>query len=179
MNRLLSSIGLLVILATGMVAQIDERARGIELYQAGNYAESISVLTKVVEADPTDKVAWTYLGGSLFHTGKMDEALEAFRKPEGGPKYEPKYDREFKIVRRPHTDYTPAARDNRVIGTVVTVVEFRADKKIGFVVPIRRLALGLTENSIKSIKETKFTPAVKDGKPITVIRMLSTSFNIN
>ena len=161
------------------MGQTDERDRGIELYRSGSHAESVSVLEKVVEADPTDKVAWTYLGGSLMHLGKKDEALTAFRKPPGGPDYDGKFDKAFRVTRRPPTGYTPEARKNRVNGTVVLMVEFKGDGEIGFVVPIKSLPFGLTEAVAESMRKTKFTPAVKDGKPVPVIRMVSSEFNIN
>lgn len=174
-DRFAYIFGLIFFMAAASLGQTEERDRGIQLYQAGQYEEAIVVLQKVVDAEPANKVAWTYLGGSLFHTGKKDEALEAFRKPMGGPPA-PKLEKSIKVISQSRAGYTERARKNRVKGTVLLMTEFRSDSKIGFVVPIKELPDGLTENSVESAKSIKFAPGVKGGKPVTMIRLLSYSF---
>lgn len=167
-----------MVLAASADGQEDETSKGIGLYRAGNYAEAITVLQKLVDADPKNTTAWTYLGGSLANTGKTKEAIAAFKKSFDGPKSDEKFDRELKITAKPRVPYTDEARSNSVSGTVELMVEFKADGKIGFVVPIRKLMFGLTENSINAAKEIRFDPAIKDDKPVSVIRMMSYSFSI-
>ena len=180
MNKRVSVFALAMLLSVVTAfGQDDTRESGIELYRDGRYAESVDVLRKVVEADPSDKVAWTHLGASLMNLGRQGEAEEAFRKPIGGPKYDPKLQKELRILSRPRAGYTPAARSSNVQGTVVTVVEFRSDGTIGFVLPLKTLPHGLTESAVQAIKGTKFQPAEVNGKKISVIRWLSTEFSIH
>ena len=176
MRRSILTIVSFVVLVTAMSAQVEERDRGIELYEAGKYAEAVTVLQSVVDRDPANKVAWTYLGGALMNLDRRDEALVAFKKPVAGPPL-PKLEKSVKILKKEQAPYTELARSNNVNGTVVVVVELKADGKIGFVVPIKELGFGLTENAIKSAKSTKFEPAIRNGKPITQIRMMSYSFS--
>ncbi|MEQ1764653.1 MAG: tetratricopeptide repeat protein [Pyrinomonadaceae bacterium] len=176
MRSLFLIIASFVVLVSVASAQTAERDRGIELYQAGNYSDAIDVLQKVVDAEPANKVAWTYLGGALMNVGRKDEAIAAFRKPSGGAEA-PKVEKSIKIIRKEPARYTEKARSNKVEGTIFLIVELKADKKIGFVVPIRTLPDGLTDNAIASAKSIKFEPAVRNGQPVTQIRMLSYSFD--
>lgn len=158
-------------------AQTEERDRGIELYQAGKFDEAVAVLEKVVAAEPDkNKVAWTYLGGALINLGRRAEAIEAFGKPVGGPPGQT-VEKSIKIIRKEPARYTEKARSNRVEGTIFVVVELKADGKIGFVVPIKELPDGLTDNAVASARSIKFSPAVRNGVPVTQIRMLSYSFD--
>ncbi|HEX8279709.1 MAG TPA: energy transducer TonB [Segetibacter sp.] len=156
-----------------------ERDKGIELYQQKNYQAAIPVLKSVIEEDKKDWNAWLYLGMSLAKTEKEKEALEAFRK---GASYYPKNqylkDEVFKITAKPRPNYTDLARSNSVSGIVSFAVEFDAEGKVGTIIPIKTLPGGLTENTVNVAKKIKFTPMVKDGKPITIIRIVEYSFQI-
>ncbi|MDI1242149.1 MAG: energy transducer TonB [bacterium] len=164
-------------LATVASAQTEERDRGIDLYQAGKFDDAVVVLEKVVAANPDkNKVAWTYLGGAFMNLGRRAEAIEAFGKPVGGPPGQT-VEKSIKIIRKEPARYTEKARSNKIEGTVFVVVELKADGKIGFVVPIKELPDGLTDNVIASAKSIKFSPAVRNGIPVTQIRMLSYSFD--
>lgn len=165
-------------LAASANGQEDERAKGIGLYRAGNYAEAITVLQKLVDANPKNKIAWTYLGGALQNTGKKKQALAAFKKPNGGPISDDKFDSDLKITTKPRAPYTQDARMNSEVGKVEVMVEFRADGKIGFVIPVRKLRFGLTDNATKAAQGIRFDPAIKDGKPVPVIRMISYGFSL-
>jgi hypothetical protein len=65
-----------------------------------------------------------------------------------------------------------------VSGWVIVAVEFRFDGTIGFVFPIRTLPEGLTEKCIEAARKTKFQPAIKDGKPVTIIKRIEYGFSI-
>ena len=176
MRRLILIIVSFLVLTFTASAQVEERNRGIELYEAEKYDEAVAVLQAVVDKEPANKVAWTYLGGALMNINRKDEALAAFKKPLGGPPL-PKVEKSLKILKKDPAPYTELARDNNIEGTVVVVVELKADGKIGFVVPIKELAFGLTENAVRSARSTRFEPAVRNGKPVTQIRMMSYSFD--
>ena len=53
---------------------------GFAALQAGNYAEAITLLKRVVELEPKDKTAWNNLGRSYTALGQYELAIEAFRK---------------------------------------------------------------------------------------------------
>ena len=53
---------------------------GFAALQAGNYAEAITLLKRVVEREPKDKTAWNNLGWSYTALRQYEPAIEAFRK---------------------------------------------------------------------------------------------------
>jgi len=82
------------------------------------------------------------------------------------------------IIAKPRAEYTDAARQNNVTGTVVVKVTFLANGQIGSVVPVSSLPYGLTEKAIAAAKAIKFEPAKKDGVPYTTIAPVQYNFNI-
>jgi Flp pilus assembly protein TadD len=53
---------------------------GYDAIQAGNYAQAVTLLKRVIELDPKDKVAWNNLGRAYLGMRQTDEAIAAFRK---------------------------------------------------------------------------------------------------
>lgn len=168
---------LLVLFSVGAISAQSEGVKGIELYQEGKFAESVAVLQKVVDAEPTNRVALMYLAGSLSNLGRTDEALTAMQKPGGGPRIDYKYDKELKVTSKPNPSYTSEARRKGVKGKIIAAVEFKGDGKIGFVMITRGLSDGLDENVVEVAKKIKFEPAVRNEKAASVIKMLEYSFN--
>jgi TonB family protein len=64
--------------------------------------------------------------------------------------------------------YTEEARQNRIEGTVVLNVVFRADGRITNIRVVRGLPDGLTEKAIEAATKVRFNPAVKNGVPVSV-----------
>lgn len=155
----------------------NERDKGIEFYRQGDYAKAVEVLQNYLKAEDKDRIAWLYLGASFVKLKKDNDAVKAFRKSNG--RYEknlPVYEKELKIISKPRPNYTDAARQNQVSGIVKVTVEFGADGTIGFVFPLQDLPDGLTESTIEAAKAIKFEAAVKDGKPVAVVKTLEYSF---
>jgi tetratricopeptide (TPR) repeat protein len=169
---------LFVTLASSVLAQ-SRRDEGIELYRASKFQAAVDVLQEVVKEDEKDRTAMMYLGASLYHTGRTEEAVEAFKKCKWTIKDLPEsFDIRVEIANKPRPDYTNEARQNNVQGTVKLAVEFLSDGTIGFIVPVDRLAGGLTENTLTAATNVKFKPAQKNGKPVTVVGILAYSFSI-
>ena len=157
-----------------------ERDKGMELYNQGEYEKAVEALQNSIKTDEKDRIAWTYLGASFVKLKKDDDALEAFRKMDGVfGKNIPVYDKNLKIKSRPRVEYNDTARNNSTVGTVKIAVEFGADGQIGFAFPFQTLPDGLTEIGIKAAKSIKFEPAVQNGKPVTVVRMIEYKFDIH
>ena len=53
---------------------------GYDALQAGNYAEAVTLLKRVVELEPKDKVAWNNLGRAYIELRQTDEAIDAFQR---------------------------------------------------------------------------------------------------
>jgi TonB family protein len=83
-----------------------------------------------------------------------------------------------KILYREKARYTDKARDEGVQGMVVLQVVFNVNESITDIKVIRGLPFGLTENAIDAAKKIKFTPAMKDGMPVSVRGSLEFTFNL-
>jgi Flp pilus assembly protein TadD/transglutaminase-like putative cysteine protease len=53
---------------------------GFEALRARDFSRAIELLTRVVELEPKNKVAWTYLGGAYMGLHRSDEAIAAYKK---------------------------------------------------------------------------------------------------
>ena len=82
------------------------------------------------------------------------------------------------LISKPRPNYTLAARENNVQGTVRLLVTFLESGQIGDISPINGLPHGLTEEAIKAAKKIKFQPATVEGKAVTVRKTVEYSFAI-
>lgn len=78
----------------------------------------------------------------------------------------------------PRPRYTEAARANRTSGSVAMRILVGEDGNVKGVRVVRGLPDGLTEEAITVARETKFKPAMKDGKPVAYWVALEITFNI-
>jgi TonB family protein len=66
--------------AAAVVAQSDDRAKGVELYNKGSYKEAVAALQRTVKATPNDPEARTYLALSQLKLGKNKDAEKMLGK---------------------------------------------------------------------------------------------------
>ena len=83
-----------------------------------------------------------------------------------------------KIISKPRADYTDAARQQNIQGTVTLRVTFLASGAIGSISPVNGLGYGLTEKAIAAARAIRFEPAKKDGVPQTVTKSVQYNFTI-
>jgi tetratricopeptide (TPR) repeat protein len=83
-----------------------------------------------------------------------------------------------KILYREKARYTDAASAAGVSGTVVLMVVFADDGVLKNILPLQGLSHGLTEECIKAARKIRFTPAMRDGKPISVYGSLEFTFTL-
>jgi TonB family protein len=82
------------------------------------------------------------------------------------------------ILYREKARYTETARQNRVQGSVVMMVVFASDGQLKHLLVLRGLPGGLTEQAIAAARKIRFTPAMRNGRPISVVGTLDFSFNL-
>jgi len=82
-----------------------------------------------------------------------------------------------RIVKMPEAGYTKAARKNGIEGTVVLKTVFAKNGEVRNIRVITGLPDGLTEQAIEAAKKVKFTPAMKDGKPVSMWMQLEFNFS--
>ncbi len=108
-------------------------------------------------------------GGRGSGTGGNPEPREP--KPSGATK-------DVVFLAKPSPKYTDAARQNNIQGNVVLKITFLANGQIGSIAPVTRLPHGLTEQAIAAARQIRFTPALKDGQPVSKIKSVQFSFTI-
>lgn len=84
----------------------------------------------------------------------------------------------FKIISKPNPRYTNAARRENIQGNVLLAILFGSDGQIKFILVTKGLKNGLNEEAVKAAKKIKFEPATKNGKPISVVRVLQYNFKV-
>lgn len=83
-----------------------------------------------------------------------------------------------RITYRPEPAYTERARKYRVSGTVILEAVLSKTGEVTDVQVRNKLPHGLTRASVEAVKLIKFTPALKDGIPVSQRIMVEYNYNI-
>jgi TonB family protein len=83
-----------------------------------------------------------------------------------------------RVLSKPEPSYTEPARLAGVRGTVVLRAVFAADGSVKRVFVNRALGYGLTTEAVKAARLIKFTPAIKDDRPVSMFIQLEYNFNL-
>lgn len=86
--------------------------------------------------------------------------------------------RKAEILYQPEPLYTFNARRNNVTGTVRLRMVLAADGTVRDIVPLTTLHEGLTEQAVEAARDIEFTPALKDGRPVSQYVTVEYNFNI-
>ncbi|MGI9106759.1 MAG: energy transducer TonB [Pyrinomonadaceae bacterium] len=86
--------------------------------------------------------------------------------------------RKADILYKPEPLYTFNARRNQVTGTVRLRMVLAADATVRNIVPLATLPEGLTEQAVAAASDIEFTPALKDGRPVSQYVTVEYNFNI-
>jgi TonB family protein len=79
---------------------------------------------------------------------------------------------------KPPPLYTERARQKQRSGKVVLRVTLASDGRVRHILALRHLPDGLTENAIAAARGASFSPAVRDGRPVSTWTTLEYNFNI-
>jgi TonB family protein len=83
-----------------------------------------------------------------------------------------------RVLSKPEPTYTERARMAGIEGTVILRAVFSSDGVVRHILIMRSLPYGLTEQAIAAARKIKFVPAMKDGKPVSMIFQLEYNFNL-
>jgi TonB family protein len=83
-----------------------------------------------------------------------------------------------RVLAKPEPTYPESARKYQITGTVVLRALFSAEGKVTDIDVIKKLPHGLTGATIKAARGISFTPAVKDGHPVSMYMELQYNFNL-
>ncbi|MBN8732235.1 MAG: energy transducer TonB [Acidobacteria bacterium] len=84
-----------------------------------------------------------------------------------------------KVLHKVEPTYTEAAREAKVMGTVVMSVIVEKDGTASNMKILKGLDPGLDENAMAAVKQWKFAPGTKDGKPVRVSATIEVNFRLN
>ncbi len=117
-----------------------------------------------------------------FWRGQLEALKAAAREPPAASQREIFTSKEVstraRVLKKPEPQYTSAARENGVQGTVVLRAVFAADGAVKHIFVVRGLPHGMTEICIEAARRIKFVPATKDGKPVSMWMQLEYNFNV-
>jgi len=83
-----------------------------------------------------------------------------------------------RLISKPEPQYTEDARKNQITGTVVLKVVFASNGTVTNIRTVSGLPFGLTERAIAAARQIKFSPATKDGHPVSMWMQLEYNFNL-
>ena len=110
-------------------------------------------------------------GGPGGGTGTgIDYANKVFKPSEVSSK--------ARIISRPEPQYTEDARKNQVSGTVVLRAVFSSNGSVTNIRTVSGLPHGLTERAMAAARQIRFTPATKDGRPVSQYIQIEYNFNL-
>ena len=82
------------------------------------------------------------------------------------------------VVESTPAPYTDGARAKRIEGTVVLMVLVRRDGSVGAASVSRGLEASLDESALRTVKEWKFGPAIRQGKTVEVVLEVEVGFQL-
>ena len=83
-----------------------------------------------------------------------------------------------RVLSKPEPQYTEDARKNQITGTVVLRAVFTSGGQVTNIRAVSGLPYGLTERAIAAARQIRFTPATKDGRPVSMYIQLEYNFNL-
>lgn len=83
-----------------------------------------------------------------------------------------------RVLSKPEPQYTEDARKNQITGTVVLRAVFTSGGQVTNIRSVSGLPFGLTERAIAAARQIRFTPAMKDGRPVSMYIQLEYNFNL-
>jgi TonB family protein len=87
-------------------------------------------------------------------------------------------DQKARILARPDPQYTEEARKNQVAGTVVLRAVFSSNGQVTNIRSVSGLPNGLTERAMAAARQIRFTPAMKDGRAVSMYIQIEYNFNL-
>jgi len=148
--------------------------RSFAHYHLKLYSEAAASLEQLLasSSDDLDAESWR---------GQVEELRRLiFLESDPGPPIftAQEVTQKVRVLSKPEPQYSEAARKAGVSGTVVLRAVFSAEGEVKHILITRALGYGLTSSSGRAARQIRFTPAMKDGTPVSVYLQLEYNFNL-
>jgi TonB family protein len=148
--------------------------RSFAQYNLKLYAQAAASLEQLLAGSPDDMDAESWRG----QVAELRHRIDLESNP-GPPIFTGKEaTQKARVVSKPEPQYTEAARLAGVTGTVVLRAVFSAEGEVKHILITRALGYGLTTQSVSAARKIRFTPAMKDGTPVSMHIQLEYNFNL-
>ena len=164
---------------------IDSNNKGAPVFN--RYGEVIGIAAKSPDGQSAGLVWPSNALDTMTHLGEPGGGMGRGEGPRfnneptanaPNPSPTPKVDTRPVRLNSPTPRYTEAARADSIQGSVTLRVLVGEDGNVSDVRVIRGLPDGLNEQAIAAARQTKFKPAMKDGKPVAYWVVLEMTFTI-
>jgi TonB family protein len=138
------------------------------------YAESASSLEQYLALNPNDLDAESWR-----------EQLTELRRPidlesNSGPRIfaAKEVTQKVRVLKKIEPQYTETARIVGIKGNLVLRAVFSAEGEVKHIEIVRALGFGLNTRAIEAARQIRFTPAMVDGRPVSMFIQLEYNFNL-
>ena len=83
-----------------------------------------------------------------------------------------------RVIAKPEPQYTEEARRTQITGTVILRVVFSRSGQVTNIRAMQSLGGGLTEKAMAAARQIRFTPATRNGQPVSMYMQLEYNFNL-
>lgn len=157
--------------ATSAARIQESKKRGALLRQA---ADSLEQYLKLAPAEAASETLREQLEALRIHGRSAEIENESERTVFNSKEVSSR----ARILTRPEPEYTDEARSANVSGIVILHAIFATDGKVKNILVISSLPHGLTEAAMRAARSIKFTPAMKDGRPVSQFIQIEYRFNL-
>ena len=148
--------------------------RSFAQYHLKLYAEAAASLEQLLAGSPDNMDAESWRG----QVEELRHQIDLGSNP-GLPIFTGKeVTQKARVVSKPEPQYSEAARLAGVTGTVVLRAVFSAEGEVKHILITRALGYGLTTQAVRAARKIRFTPAMKDGTPVSMHIQLEYNFNL-
>lgn len=155
------------------VFPIDPRQRRIQWQRelAESFAQAGATVDEILKLHPSDEAGWR----------ELRETMTLYSQPTSRAKTRDVFgsgevQKKAKLIDAPPADYPAAAGVAKTDGEVRLRLVLAADGTVKNIFPMKGLPNGLTEAAMNAARRIKFTPAIRDGKPVSQFETLSYEF---
>lgn len=138
---------------------------------AESFAQAGATIDEILKLQPPDEEKWR----------ERRETMLLYSQPTSPPESRTVFgsgevQKRARLVDAPATAYTDEARAAKAKGEVRLRLVLAGDGTVKYVFPMKPLKYGLTEAAMEAARQIKFTPAIRNGQPVSQFITLSYEF---